>query len=114
MKEKSPSDPDGGPRVLTVSITLAPASVGILLACEKCSAAQPGKDDQSETSSGCDTPNDIARDTAQYQGNECNDKQQCTDINVELNDQTMRPDPAPCISTRKVARKLHLKIRDHP
>ena len=43
MKGKSPSDPDGGPRVLTVSVTLAPTSRGILLACDKENVASDGR-----------------------------------------------------------------------
>src|SRR5450631_3853287 len=87
-----------------------PQRKGVLLAGEKCNTAQPGKDDQSEAHNGSYNTSHIPRYNAQDQSNKCNNKQQCADIDVELDDQTMRPYPAPCISIWKIVRKLNLKI----
>ncbi len=43
MNGKSPSDPDGGPRAVTVSVTVAPPSVGTLLVWERVEVESTGR-----------------------------------------------------------------------
>ncbi len=52
MNGKSPSDPDGGPRVVTVSVTAAPPNVGTLLVWERKKVESTGRPDTLSVSAG--------------------------------------------------------------
>jgi hypothetical protein len=80
-----------------------------VLSGKKLDATEPGKDEQSQASNGCEEPNTVPCDETQHHGHQRHDQQQRPEIDVELNNHAMPEDPTRDISTRK----LHLEIGKH-